>query len=567
MPDRLAEIRNVKDFGAVGDGSHDDTTSIQAAFDAAFGTANDPHDQGPEPNKAVYFPAGNYKITAPLRITKVRTGRIFGDGQFASSIVWSGNGYNGNTLGGNANPNLSCMLEANGLARAHLSDLGFSFSNSQSKNTACVYTYTNITSTSVDFQNVCFAGATYGVVSGPASPNSNNTSEYHYTGCTFTLCGTAGVILSGANTLNHNFVNCSISNCGNSPITSRFTGSISGTTLTVSSFSSSADNLPLAEGMLIYDADGDITGGTIISSFGSGSGGTGMYTLNKSQTVSSKTMFAMSLYFGGIVNINGSAPFIAGCDMSQNAYDVVDFSSNNVCISGIRSESYNFIQTGAGTAMSLNACSIRAQGGIFTCTSTGPILHVNSVISGGIFPGFYVYGTDGSASLPETGGQPPVTRILKQISGSFGGTGDYLMDQSATPGNLGSCTVTAHPCFGYLVGAGMVSFNDCNPPYAVIAGSNNSSIRIRNNGFNPGGTRITPDLLKGFFGRVLEYDVVSADTYTVATLPTAHARFKGVRMFVTDSTVAGSGNFGATVAGGGSNTVPVYCDGSNWKIG
>src|SRR5262245_21555545 len=31
MPDRLAEIMNVKDFGAVGDGSHDDTTNIQAA--------------------------------------------------------------------------------------------------------------------------------------------------------------------------------------------------------------------------------------------------------------------------------------------------------------------------------------------------------------------------------------------------------------------------------------------------------------------------------------------------------------------------------------------------------
>jgi hypothetical protein len=36
---------------------------------------------------------------------------------------------------------------------------------------------------------------------------------------------------------------------------------------------------------------------------------------------------------------------------------------------------------------------------------------------------------------------------------------------------------------------------------------------------------------------------------------------------VTDSTVAAAGNFGAVVTGGGANTVPVYSDGTNWRIG
>src|SRR5438046_2626554 len=31
MPDRLSEVKNVKDFGAVGNGSNDDTAAIQAA--------------------------------------------------------------------------------------------------------------------------------------------------------------------------------------------------------------------------------------------------------------------------------------------------------------------------------------------------------------------------------------------------------------------------------------------------------------------------------------------------------------------------------------------------------
>lgn len=52
--------------------------------------------------------------------------------------------------------------------------------------------------------------------------------------------------------------------------------------------------------------------------------------------------------------------------------------------------------------------------------------------------------------------------------------------------------------------------------------------------------------------------------YTVATLPVSASP---ARAFVADSTVAASGHFGATVAGGGTNTVPVYWDNATWKIG
>jgi len=50
----------------------------------------------------------------------------------------------------------------------------------------------------------------------------------------------------------------------------------------------------------------------------------------------------------------------------------------------------------------------------------------------------------------------------------------------------------------------------------------------------------------------------------VADLQSASTAGVGSRAFVTDSSVS---TFGTTVAGGGSTKVPVYSDGTNWKVG
>ena len=52
--------------------------------------------------------------------------------------------------------------------------------------------------------------------------------------------------------------------------------------------------------------------------------------------------------------------------------------------------------------------------------------------------------------------------------------------------------------------------------------------------------------------------------YTVATLPSAATSGKGARSFVTDALAPA---FGATVVTGGAVAVPVYSDGTNWKVG
>jgi len=58
--------------------------------------------------------------------------------------------------------------------------------------------------------------------------------------------------------------------------------------------------------------------------------------------------------------------------------------------------------------------------------------------------------------------------------------------------------------------------------------------------------------------------VISTTVYTVVTLPSAVTSGVGARSFVSD---ANATTFAAIVAGGGANKVPVYSDGTNWRIG
>lgn len=66
LKDRFADVVNVRDFGAVGDGVHDDTAAIQAAIVFANG-------------KLVYIPAGVYKATDRIVVYESCSG-IVGEG-------------------------------------------------------------------------------------------------------------------------------------------------------------------------------------------------------------------------------------------------------------------------------------------------------------------------------------------------------------------------------------------------------------------------------------------------------------------------------------------------------
>jgi hypothetical protein len=81
----------------------------------------------------------------------------------------------------------------------------------------------------------------------------------------------------------------------------------------------------------------------------------------------------------------------------------------------------------------------------------------------------------------------------------------------------------------------------------------------------PGVSHATDDrALRERMAVLVRYHNLAQSSQTVADLPTGADMGFGARTFVTD---ANATTFRSVVAGGGANTVPVYWDGADWRIG
>lgn len=81
-----------------------------------------------------------------------------------------------------------------------------------------------------------------------------------------------------------------------------------------------------------------------------------------------------------------------------------------------------------------------------------------------------------------------------------------------------------------------------------------------------GNAFISPNFLVTGTGIVLA-SFFQTFALTVGTLPTCNSGARGVHTYVTDATAALTAGIGTIVAAVGANVVPVFCDGTNWRIG
>ena len=180
--EKLSDTISVKDFGAIGNGSTDDTSAIQAAINANYGST-------------IYFPAGNYLISSALNITApisldCAPGSFQGTSTYGARIFTNTVGINllnisysgaaGNQTGGGSIKGL--LLDGNTKAVIGLN-------------------ITGVNTTKVNFYDLNIYGCTnFGLY-------ITGNHSYSFFGCQFNFNGSnvatdAGVKINGANCVN-----------------------------------------------------------------------------------------------------------------------------------------------------------------------------------------------------------------------------------------------------------------------------------------------------------------------------------------------------------------------------
>jgi len=205
--------------------------------------------------------------------------------------------------------------------------------------------------------------------------------------------------------------------------TATVTGSISGTVLTVSSVTSGT----LVVGQTIFGSG--VASNTVITSFGSGSGGVGTYNVNNSQTVSSTTITALGIF--------RDTPLTGGSGSGATA---------NIVISGGKVTAVQVIEPGVGYSVgdSLSATLAGSNNGIATTSG----LAGGSNYTNGTYTNVALTGGAGSgAKATITVSGNAVTAVTITTAGSNYAVSDSLGAAAATLGN-GVNTLTT----GSLVG-------------------------------------------------------------------------------------------------------------------
>ena len=228
-----------------------------------------------------------------------------------------------------------------------------------------------------------------------------------------------------------------------------FTGSISTTTLTVSAVATGT----LAVGQVITGTG--VTAGTYISALGTGTGGTGTYTVSASQTVASTAMSTtgnVAAFNGNIVGTTltvttlTSGAVVLGQAITGSANNAIvtgSITGTTLTVTGVSSGTLAVNQTLTGTGVVVGT-TITAfgtgTGGTGTYTVSIPSASVTGSISGTTLTVTAV--ASGTLAINQTISGTGITAgtTITSLGTGTGGTGTYNVSVSQT---VASTTVTA----------------------------------------------------------------------------------------------------------------------------
>ena len=124
-------------------------------------------------------------------------------------------------------------------------------------------------------------------------------------------------------------------------------------------------------------------------------------------------------------------------------------------------------------------------------------------------------------------------------------------------------TGTTNTLLGYLAGFSGTNNLTTGSNNTIIGNSAASSSATVSNEITLGNASVTSFRIPGLT-ITAGAKWINVGTSTVAALAAAATAGNGARAFVTDALAPA---FGSTVAGGGAVSIPVYSDGTNWKVG
>jgi hypothetical protein len=211
------------------------------------------------------------------------------------------------------------------------------------------------------------------------------------------------------------------------------TGGSSSSTLTITALNQGA---PIALGMFV---DGtSVTDGTFITAFGTGTGGTGTYTLNQAINIANTT--ALTLHNN--IDFDNPAPMSLGVGPMGRVYifDVVPQAAiaNNICASQTPTVASALTLT-AGTSVrsvttiaGTSALSLDVARGVSVTTATAAVATLSTVV---------IAGTGGQITFASQAGL--VTGQRMTISGTLGGTGTITGYTNPTTYILTAVTATS----------------------------------------------------------------------------------------------------------------------------